>query len=147
VNDTLQGPWDDDHGHWDSPLAEPHTDVGPDGAEPNTMFFSVTNPPGTVSVTALADGRPVHVELGPEVANMTESQLGEEISVIARLASQNARAAQHLLASTMLQRLGHDRVSTRSYVEHELGLPSPETALADKAYVFATRYADHDWTT
>lgn len=63
------------------------------------MLFTVTNPPrGTVSVTALANGQPVHVELAPpEVVDMPESQLSEEISVIAGLATQNARAGQHLL--------------------------------------------------
>ncbi|TPG29713.1 hypothetical protein EAH80_26130 [Mycobacterium hodleri] len=58
-----------------------------------------------------------------------------------------ANMTEHLLASTMLRRLGHDRTRTRSHVEHELGLPSPETALADKAHVFATRYVNHDWST
>jgi hypothetical protein len=75
---------------------------------------------------------------------MTESELAEEISLIARLASQNARAGQHLLASGMLQQLGEDPVSARSYVEYQLGLPSPETVLADKAQIFATRYAHED---
>ncbi len=108
------------------------------------MFFTVTNPPGTVSATALMDGRPVQVTLAPQVADMTESELAEEISLIARLASQNARAGQHLLVSGMMQELGEDPLSVRSFVEHELGLPSAETVLADKAQIFATRYAHED---
>lgn len=111
---------------------------------PQTMFFTVTNPPGTVSATALMDGRPIQVALAPQVSNMTESQLAEEISLIARLASQNACAGQHLLVSGMIQQLGHDPLSARSYVEYELGLPSAETVLADKAQIFATRYAHED---
>ncbi|MBJ7341916.1 YbaB/EbfC family DNA-binding protein [Mycolicibacterium sp.] len=147
MNDAGEWSWDGDEApaDWDWPLDDAHPGA-PQEDETKTMLFSVTNPPGTVSVTALADGRPVHVDLAPAVSNMSESQLSEEISVLAQLASQNARAAQHLLASTMLQRLGHDRASSRAYVEHELGLPSPETVLADKAHVFATRYADHDWS-
>ncbi|GAB7067633.1 YbaB/EbfC family nucleoid-associated protein [Mycobacterium hodleri] len=110
------------------------------------MLFTVTNPRGTVSVTALANGQPVHVELAPEVVDMPESQLSEEISVIAGLATQNARAGQHLLASALLQRLGHDRTSTLGFLERELGLPSPDAVLAHKAHVFATRYANDDWS-
>jgi len=153
--------WDDDEDDHDTgesmlsaldfspPVAA--DDVGldatmPDDEErgPQTMFFTVTNPPGTVSATALMDGRPIQVTLEPQVCNMTESELAEEISLIARLASQNARAGQHLLTSGMLQQLGDDPVSARSYVEYELGLPSPETVLADKAQIFATRYAHED---
>ena len=148
MNDTADWSQDNEEmpGDWELPLDHSPSVAAPEDAETRTMLFTVTNPPGTVSVTALADGRPIHVELEPQVSRMSERQLAEEISVIARLASQNARAAQYLLATTMLQRLGHDRISTRSYVEHELGLPSPETVLADKAHVFSTRYADHDWS-
>jgi hypothetical protein len=151
---------DDDHGPDESQLgaldfsppgAADYVDVGldaitPDDDEggPQTIFFTVTNPPGTVSATALMDGRPIQVTLTPQVSNMTESELAEEISLIARLASQNARAGQHLLVSAMMQQLGEDHLSARSYVEYELGLPSAETVLADKAQIFATRYAHED---
>jgi hypothetical protein len=156
--------WDDDeddHGPGESmlgaldfspPAAADYVDVGLDATTldddedraPQTMFFTVINPPGTVSATALMDGRPIRVTLAPQVVNVTESELAEEISLIARLASQNARAGQHLLVSGMIQQMGHDPLSTRSYVEYELGLPSAETVLADKAQIFATRYAHGD---
>jgi hypothetical protein len=156
--------WDDDeddHGPAESmldaldfspPAVADYVDVGldavlPDDDEdpgPQTIFFTVTNPPGTVSATALLDGRPIQVTLAPQVCNMTESQLAEEISLITRLASQNARAGQHLLVSGMMQQMGEDPLTARSYVEHELGLPTAETVLADKAQIFATRYAHED---
>jgi hypothetical protein len=161
--DWCDDSWDDDeddHGPAESvlsaldfspPVAADYADVGLDATAPEyadsgpqTMLFTVTNPPGTVSATALLDGRPVQVTLAPQVADMTESELAEEISLIARLASQNARAGQHLLASGMLQQMGQDPVSARSYVEYELGLPSAETVLADKAQIFASRYALED---
>ncbi|MCU1697134.1 MAG: hypothetical protein JWR34_3197 [Mycobacterium sp.] len=152
---------EDDHGPSESPLdaldfsppvAADYVDVGldavtPDDDEdrgPQTMFFTVTNPPGTVSATVLLDGRPIQVTLAPQVCNMTESELAEEISLITRLASQNSRAGQHLLVSGMMQQMGEDPLSARSYVEYELGLPSAETVLADKAQIFATRYAHED---
>jgi hypothetical protein len=130
------------------PAVADYVDVGldavlPDDDEepgPQAIFFTVTNPPGTVSATALLDGRPIQVTLAPQACNMTESQLAEEISLITRLASQNARAGQHLLVSGMLQQMGEDPVSAQSYAEHELGLPTAETVLADKAQIFATRY-------
>lgn len=156
-------PWDDDeddHGPGESmldaldfspPVAADYVDAGLDATMPvdeddgpQTMFFTVTNPPGTVSATALIDGRPIQVTLAPQVCNMTESQLAEEISLITRLASQNARAGQHLLVSGMLQQMGEDPVTARSYAEHELGLPTVETVLADKAQIFATRYVHED---
>ena len=106
------------------------------------MFFTVTNPPGTVSVTALGNGMPIRVDLAPKVVEMTESQLTDEICVIAGLASRHAKAGQHLLVSSLMQRMGHDKVSVRSFVEYELGLPSVETVLAEKSEVFASRYTD-----
>jgi hypothetical protein len=152
--------WDDDEDDHDPgesmldaldfspPAVADYVDVGLDAVTPDdedpgpqTVFFTVTNPPGTVSATALIDGRPSRVTLAPEVCNMTESELAEEISLIARLASQNARAGQHLLVSGMMQQMGEDPLTARSFVEHELGLPTAETVLADKAHIFATRYA------
>jgi hypothetical protein len=135
-----------------SPAVTDYVDVGLDAvlpdddeeSEPQAIFFTVTNPPGTVSATALLGGRPIEVTLAPEVCSMTESQLAEEISLIARLASQNARAGQHLVVSGMMQQMGEDPLTARSFVEHELGLPSAESVLADKAQIFATRYAHED---
>jgi hypothetical protein len=106
------------------------------------MLFTVTNPPGTVSVTVMADGGPTQIDLAPRAVDMTESQLAEEISLMARLAGQNALAGQHVLISGIMRRLGHDRLSVQSYLEHELGLPSAETVLAAKAEIFAARYHD-----
>ena len=98
---------------------------------------------GTVSVSALPNGRPYRIELAHQVNNMTESQLAEEISVIARLAQQNALAGQRLIVANLMSRQGMDPVAVNGYLERDLGLPSMETALAEKADVFATRY-EHD---
>ena len=112
-----------------------------DGAVP-AMLFTVTNPPGTVSVTVTADGGPTQIDLEPRAVDMTESQLADEISLMATLAGQNALAGQHVLISSIMLRLGHDRLSVQSYLEHELGLPSAEAVLAEKAEIFAARYRD-----
>src|SRR3954469_21424924 len=41
--------------------------------------FAVTNPPGTVTVTAFLDGRVKQVDLSPKVTEMTEADLADEI--------------------------------------------------------------------
>ena len=52
--------------------------------------FTVTNPPGTVTVTAFLDGRVKQIELSPKVTDMTETDLADEIVVIAGLATADA---------------------------------------------------------
>ena len=119
------------------------TDEGGDGDDGvTTLLFTATNPPGTVSVTSLMDGRPNHVDLGPQVAKLTERQLGDEIAIIAALSRQQARAGQHAFVARIMRDLGHDPVATRGYLEHELGLPSPETVREERASLFASRYSE-----
>jgi hypothetical protein len=88
---------DDSDGGWDS--IDPHTDN-----EPQTLLFTITNPPGSVSATASLDGRIQQIELSPKVTAMTESQLAEEITLLASLARQRARAAQHALIVEFMRR-------------------------------------------
>jgi hypothetical protein len=95
-------------------------------------------------VTASFDGRIKKVELSPKVTAMTEPQLADEVTVLARLARQRARAGQHALIIEFTRRLGHERVITGGFLEHDLGLPSPATVRTEAAHVFATRYpSDH----
>jgi hypothetical protein len=123
---------------WDLP--------GPPGSHGDeeflTVLFTATNPTETVSVTALMDGRVLNVELSPRVASMTESQLAEEILVIAGLARQQAQAGQHALIADLMGQLGQDPASTRSFLERDLRLPSPETVKSERSSIFAARYAD-----
>jgi hypothetical protein len=153
VDSGSNASWDDedddfyDDTAWETPgqFASPGgEEVEVDDSADQAMFFTVTNPPGTVSVTALGNGMPIRVDLAPKAVEMTESQLTEEICVIAGLASRHAKAGQHLLVSSLMKRMGHDSVSVRSFVEYELGLPSVETVLAEKSEVFANRYTD-EW--
>lgn len=112
---------------------------------PPVPLFTVTNPPGTVTVTSSIDGRINRIELSPKVTTMTETHLAEEIVVIARLATQDARSAQYALMLDGMREQGHDNVTTRDFLSRDLDLPSPEQAKAARAEVFSTRYAsDHD---
>ncbi len=113
--------------------------------EPIGPTFTVTNPPGTVTVSTFMDGRVRQIDLAPKVTTMTETELAEEIVVIARLATQDARAAQYAYVLEGMRQQGHDDVATRDFLSRDLDLPSPEDASAARAQVFAMRYAgDHD---
>lgn len=129
---------DDEGRSWDSidPLAVDDVDT-----EIQTLLFTITNPHGTVSVTAGFDGKVLRIILSSTVTTMTESQLAEEITVLARLAQKRARAGQHMLIVEFMHRLGHDRIATRGFLEYDLGLPSPEAVKSEVAQVFASRYA------
>jgi hypothetical protein len=107
-------------------------------------FFTVTNPAGTVSATATIGGRLHQVELSANVTGMTESQLADEILVLADLAAQKAKAAQHAVVVDLMRTMGHDSVVTSGFLERDLGLPSPETVAARTAEVFAERYRLED---
>jgi ESX secretion-associated protein EspD/H len=112
-----------------------------DGQELPVPLFSVTNPPGTVTVTTFLDGRVQHVDLSPKVTAMAETHLAEEIVVIAELATQDARSAQYSLMLQGMREQGHDDVATGDFLTRDLDLPTPQEAQARRAEVFATRYA------
>jgi hypothetical protein len=113
--------------------------------EPSVPVFTVTNPPGTVTVTTFMDGRVNRIELSPKATSMTEANLADEIVVIARLATQDARSAQYSFMLEGMREQGHDDFVTHDFLTRDLDLPSPDQVQAARAQVFATRYAsNHD---
>jgi hypothetical protein len=113
--------------------------------EPSVPLFTVTNPPGTVTVTTFMDGRVSRIDLSPKATTMTETNLADEIVVIARLATQDARSAQYSFMLEGMREQGHDNVATHDFLTRDLDLPSPDQAQAARAQVFSTRYAsNHD---
>lgn len=120
----------------DAPVHRP-LDEGDVGQRP----FTVTNPPGTVTVAAHPDGRIERIELSPGAVRMTERELAEEIVVIAGLATQDAKSAQYETMLAGMRAHGHDDLATREFLQRDLELPTPEQAHARRAEVFATRYA------
>lgn len=115
----------------------------PEDEETNDVVprYTVTNPPGTVSVSALGDGAIDRVELSAEVTRLTESQLAEEILVVAHLATQQGQAAQHEFLFTTMRELGADDPDAlRDMLEKGMELASPERAAETQAHVFGTRY-------
>lgn len=119
------------------PWTPPDTNAG-DGGQ--TLLFTVANPSGSIHVTAALSGKVLRVELASEVVKMTESELAEEITVVARLAQRRAKAAQHTLIVEAMAALGRDRVATRGFLEYELGIPSPETSRRELAHLYADRF-------
>jgi hypothetical protein len=133
--------YDEVHGGWRSadPLAAQEA-----AFQDPTALFTVTNPAGTVSATATIGGRLHRVELSANVTRMTEPQLADEIIVLADLAAQKAKAAQHAVVVQLMRAMGHDSVVTSRFLEHDLGLPSPESVTARTAQIFAARYKLQD---
>ena len=116
------------------------------GAEDDAAMpmFTVTNPPGTVTVTTYMDGRVHQIDLAPQAVSLTESMLAEEIVVIAGLATQDARSAQYTFMLEGMREQGHDNVATRDFLNRDLDLPTPEQAQAARAELFANRYAGEE---
>lgn len=131
---------DDDGEHDDLAVLDITVADDADGEELPVPLFTVTNPPGTVTVSAFMDGRVHRIDLSPKVSTMTESQLAEEIVVIAGLATQNARSAQYAFMLEGMREQGHDNVATRDFLARDLDLPSPEEAEAVRAQMFVDRY-------
>ncbi|MEW5811889.1 MAG: hypothetical protein AB1925_20845 [Actinomycetota bacterium] len=117
------------------------TDADTDRDAVSMPLFTVTNPPGTVTVTTYMDGRVHRVDLSPGAATMAETLLSEEIVVIAGLATQDARSAQYSIMLDEMREQGHDNATTRDFLTRDLELPTPEQAQAARAELFTTRYA------
>jgi hypothetical protein len=119
--------------------------IGVEDDELPVPVFTVSNPPGSVTVTTFMDGRVKHIDLSPRAAEMTETDLADEIVVIAGLATQDAKSAQYAFMLEGMRQQGHDNAATRDFLTRDLDLPTPEQAQDARANVFATRYAgDHD---
>lgn len=118
--------------------------------EAGLQLFSVVNPSDTVLVSALMDGRTQRVKLSPEALSQTESELAQEIIILAELARQKGLAGQHTyLLENAAQAEGLQDVGDfgldgtevlRAFMEIGMQLPTPEQAAEAEAEVFAARY-------
>ena len=92
------------------------------------------------------DGSIQNVELTDKVEKMTESDLAEEIFVLADLARQKARAAQHELMLEAMSEIDDETPTKkgsamlRDFLGMTMNLPTPEEADAAEREVMATRY-------
>ncbi|WP_018602406.1 hypothetical protein [Mycobacterium sp. 155] len=131
-----QPPADDEY-DLDSDLAAFHEpaqaagdDDDDDDDEQETMFslFVVTNPPGTVSVSAAISGQLQQIQLSSRASRMTESELGYEILRTAAIALKKSQAGLNYFVYSMLVKQGMDHSSARNFVEFGMSLPSIQQA-------------------
>jgi hypothetical protein len=132
---------------------------GDEEDEEDAYGFTVINPPETVSVTAQIDGSTQRVKLSATATKLTESELAEEIVVLAALAQQKGLAGQHSYLHSFLQdnnevltetigeieelkELGLDATVVGDLMDNFYPLPTPEQADAAQTEVFAARYTD-----
>ncbi|BBY21350.1 YbaB/EbfC family DNA-binding protein [Mycobacterium stomatepiae] len=110
-------------------------------SEDDVPLFTVTNPPGTVSVSALGDGAIDRVDLSADATSLTEAELAEEILVMAQLATTKGQAAQHEFLFEKMCELGADDPDAlNDLLEKGMELASPQRAAEAQARIFATRY-------
>jgi hypothetical protein len=129
-------PIDDNEDDWiDDDNRRPASAEGDDTFE--TLIVTATSPSGSVTATALIDGRIFEVKLSSHVTKQTESELAAEILAVCKLTSRQAEAAQHHIVATLMRELGHDPANTRAFLERTIGLPSPQAVLDEKARMFA----------
>ena len=112
-----------------------------DDEQEGPQKYTVANPAATVSVSTFIGGTINRVDLSPKVAGMTESELADEIVVVADLARQKGLAGQHSYMVEVMHSLGiDDDKAVSDLLEDDLALPTPDKAEEAQAEVFATRY-------
>lgn len=111
--------------------------------EDSGRLFSVTNPPGTLTVTAYLDGGIQSVQIAPSVTAMTETELAQELLEIAKVAAVKARAGQYEFLLEATPQPAGDREFLGEFLQHGVGLPTPAQAAQVEAE-FVQRYLRDD---
>jgi hypothetical protein len=129
-----------------APGASVEHDGVPEGAPGRELpAFSVTNPAGTVTATALLVGRLQRIELAPHsklATAMTEDELAQEILLVGRLAGQKARSELFTVMMDQTAAAGQDPETARRFLRDDVGLPTPEESTAAQAEAFGARYRE-----
>ena len=110
-----------------------------DNAEP-TPLISASNPTGTVNVQAYLNGLTHRVELAPGTATMSETQLAEEICVIADVAAKKATSALYFVMAEVLTAQGIPRETAETFLQNNMPYATPPQARAAEV-ALAARYA------
>jgi len=132
-----------------APVDEIQDDGGPAEDDAEVGLSTITSPDVTVSVSATAVGATQRVVLSPELRDVTEAGLAEEIVALADLARLKALAGQltALVDDPVLADAargeGLDLSKTMPDLFEAIGFPSatPEQAAEAQAEMFATLYA------
>lgn len=164
VEQSVVDPLDNDYAAQDEPVSqdtgsaldaidastEPEEEEADGEEEAGVQLFSVVNPSDSVLVSALMDGRTQRVKLSPEALKQTESELAQEIIILAELARQKGLAGQrtYLLENAaqteglqVVRDFGLDsKEILQAFMDSGMQLPTPEQAEDAQAEVFAARY-------
>jgi hypothetical protein len=106
--------------------------------------ISATNPPGTVTVTAHLDGLVQQVELAASTTTMTESQLAEEVRVVADLAAKKATSAMYIFMVELMVAQGIGRETAETFMQSNMTLATPHQARAAEAELAARHAHRHE---
>lgn len=106
--------------------------------------IQATNPPDTVTCTVFLSGTPSHVTLDPKVTALTESQLADEIKVVADVATKKASALMHIGVVEMLVEQGMDFREAREFVETNVPFATPQQAGEAELALIARHSEHHD---
>lgn len=124
----------DDWFHEEARVAAPEAD---DVAVPD-LTYTVADPAGVVAVTAGLDGSTEFVSMSPRIADLSESELAEEVMAVAEAARMKALAAQYDIVGMLLAVGGQGDDAVREVLAR-MQLPSPDEA-AEAQSRFAARY-------
>lgn len=116
--------------------------IDPPGKELD-VIFTVTNPSGTLAASVGVGGRIRRIDVD-DVSGIDEAQLSEEITELATLARERARAAQHEVTAELMRQLGQDRANVSAFLQYSIDLPTFESASALQAEAFSARYRAND---
>lgn len=115
--------------------AEP--DAEPRDDEPSIPLISATNPPGTVTVSAYLNGTVQQIRLSAAVGAVTESELADEIRVVADVAAKKATSAMHIFGIELLAAQGVDRSSAETLMTEHMPFATPAQARAAESALAA----------
>jgi ESX secretion-associated protein EspD/H len=121
--------------------------VAPDDNADNDAqmpLISATNPPGTVTVTAHLDGLVQQVELSASTTTMTESQLAEEVRVVADVAAKKATSAMYIFMVELMVAQGIGRETAETFMQSNMSLATPQQARAAEVELAARHSHRHD---
>ena len=123
-----------------SPDALDYYATGPADDDSQTPLISATNPPGTVTVTSHLNGLVQQVELAASTTAMTESQLAEEVRVVADVAAKKATSAMYIFMVELMVAQGIGREIAESFMQANMSLATPQQARAAEVEL-ATRHS------
>jgi hypothetical protein len=107
-------------------------------------LISATNPPGTVTVTAHLNGLVQQVELAASTTTMTESQLAEEVRVVADVAAKKASSAMYIFMVELMVAQGIGRETAETFMQSNMSLATPQQARAAEVELAARHAHRHE---